>query len=81
MKKTGLVVLAVLALIFLQMIYLEYHIENKFSGIQAKQEMILKNTKEMERELFKVNLKWVKLKRVIHKPFYKKPELILASRD
>jgi len=80
MKKILVTIFTVLGMIFLQLLYINYRLEQRLNKISAEQKLTGVELQKVEEELFTSTVKLVDLKMQMMKRS-EKPELLLASND
>jgi len=81
MKKILVTIFTVLGMIFLQLLYINYRLEQRLNKISAEQKLTGVELQKVEEELFTSAVKLADFKMQMKKQNSEKPELLLASND
>lgn len=81
MKKILITLILLFGLFLLQMIYMNYRLEEKITKIHVKQRMLLNKMERTEKLVFFANLKLKKLENAVKRPLFSKPDYILVLKD
>ena len=81
MKKILVTIFTVLGMILLQLLYINYRLEQRINKISAEQKLTGLELQKVEEELFTSAVKLADLKTRMMKQPSEKPELLIASND